>query len=140
MQEVDKLVMLTTSGNLFIIQFDVTLYRYNENMSNLQQQCNSPGLSKQVMSLLDPSLILQVCVPESDPFGAGRSAILSAVIRLYASTSIYATCQHNSLQDCVPVCAHAAWKPASCCSVSMCTAYGHQRVCLHAGIMTLAFQ
>ena len=36
MQEVDKLVMLTTSGNLSIIQFDVTLYRYNKVVSKLQ--------------------------------------------------------------------------------------------------------
>ena len=42
MQEVDKLVMLTTSGNLSIIQFDVMLYRYNEVVSKVQQQCNSP--------------------------------------------------------------------------------------------------
>ena len=42
MQEVDKLVLLTTSGNLSIIHFDVTLYRYNEAVSNLQQHCNSP--------------------------------------------------------------------------------------------------
>ncbi len=91
MQEVDKLVMLTTSGNLSIIQFDVTLYRYNEVLSKLQQQCNSPDLSTQLLSLLDTSLILQICVPESDTFGAGRSAILSAVLRLCASTSVYAT-------------------------------------------------
>lgn len=79
MQEVDKLVLLTTSGNLSVIQFDVTLYRYNANVSKLQQQCNSPGLSTQVLSLLDTSLILQVCIPESDTAGAGRSAVISAV-------------------------------------------------------------
>ncbi len=140
MQEVDKLVMLTTSGNLSIIQFDVTLYRYNENVSKLQLQCNSPGLSTQVLSLLDTSLILQVCIPESDTVGAGRSAILAAVYRLCASTSLLATHQHTSLQMCVPVCALAAWKLASCCSVSMSMMHGHQHVCLHAGIMTLAFQ
>jgi len=119
MQEVDKLVMLTTSGNLSIIQFDVTLYRYNEVLSKLQQQCNSPDLSTQLLSLLDTSLILQICVPESDTFGAGRSAISSAVLRLYANTRVYATHQHASLQTCVPFCAHAAWYLHICCSVSM---------------------